>query len=270
MAACSFRASGFKISSLNFRSTGPKLAALPSLHGLSMTNQKLVLLDGLRISLKPNKPLIGCLSSTSDTSENSPEDAKSSTAVSKLIPNSFEVESLVTDICDTTSIAEFELKLGGFQLYVKRNLTHENTTLPAPVSAPITVTAALDLLPNTNGSAPSTSLAIHKSDAPGDIQTLLDKATDHGIAILKSPWVGYFRRSRTIKGKPGPPSVKENQHVREGQIICFIDQFGGEIPVESDIGGEVIKILREDGEPVGYGDALIAILPSFPGIKKLQ
>lgn len=23
-------------------------------------------------------------------------------------------------------------------------------------------------------------------------------------------------------------------------------------------------------EPVGYGDALIAILPSFPGIKKLQ
>ncbi|XWS11828.1 hypothetical protein CRYUN_Cryun37aG0034500 [Craigia yunnanensis] len=39
---------------------------------------------------------------------------------------------------------------------------------------------------------------------------------------------------------------------------------------KSDVSGEVIKILREDGDPVGYGDALIALLPSFPGIKKLQ
>jgi hypothetical protein len=71
-------------------------------------------------------------------------------------------------------------------------------------------------------------------------------------------------------------------------------------PLQSDVSGEVIKILREDGgklgifgcffifglfvnftlsvhihllcftDPVGYGDALIVILPSFPGIKKLQ
>ncbi|KAJ0985693.1 hypothetical protein J5N97_004049 [Dioscorea zingiberensis] len=30
------------------------------------------------------------------------------------------------------------------------------------------------------------------------------------------------------------------------------------------------RYLGKDGEPVGYGDDLIAILPSFPGIKKLQ
>jgi biotin carboxyl carrier protein len=30
-----------------------------------------------------------------------------------------------------------------------------------------------------------------------------------------------------------------------------------------------MKVLWEDGEPVGYGDPLIAIRPSFPGIKKL-
>lgn len=53
-------------------------------------------------------------------------------------------------------------------------------------------------------------------------------------------------------------------------MLCYIEQLGGELPIESDISGEVIKILREDGDPVGYGDALIAILPSFPGIKKLQ
>ncbi|KAI7741639.1 hypothetical protein M8C21_017648 [Ambrosia artemisiifolia] len=49
----------------------------------------------------------------------------------------------------------------------------------------------------------------------------------------------------------------EKQTVKEGQL-------GGELPIESDIAGEVIKTIREDGDPsVGYGDALIAILPSF-------
>ncbi|KAI9397629.1 hypothetical protein POPTR_003G061400v4 [Populus trichocarpa] len=66
------------------------------------------------------------------------------------------------------------------------------------------------------------------------------------------------------------PNSSEKQIIKEGQVLCYIEQLGGELPIESDISGEVIKILREDGEPVGYGDALIAILPSFPGIKKLQ
>uniref|UniRef100_A0A3N7EMK9 Lipoyl-binding domain-containing protein n=1 Tax=Populus trichocarpa TaxID=3694 RepID=A0A3N7EMK9_POPTR len=109
-----------------------------------------------------------------------------------LVKFHLQIESLVTEICNTTSIAEFELK------------------------------------------------------------------------------VGFFRRSRTIKGKRAPPSCKEKQIIKEGQVLCYIEQLGGELPIESDISGEVIKILREDGEPVGYGDALIAILPSFPGIKKLQ
>lgn len=53
---------------MNFHSSGPKLAALPPpLHGLSMTNQKLVLLYGLGISLQPNKRVNGRLCSTSDT-----------------------------------------------------------------------------------------------------------------------------------------------------------------------------------------------------------
>ncbi|XP_010436699.1 PREDICTED: uncharacterized protein LOC104720505 isoform X1 [Camelina sativa] len=56
--------------------------------------------------------------------------------------------------------------------------------------------------------------------------------------ILQSPKVGFYRRSKTIKGKRMPSSCKEKDQVKE--------------------------------EPVGYNDALISILPSFPGIKKLQ
>ncbi|KAJ6342503.1 hypothetical protein OIU78_010436 [Salix suchowensis] len=122
----------------------------------------------------------------------------------------------------------------------------------------------------SNGSV-STSLALSKQvPSSGGIKTFLDRAADEGLMILQSPRVGFFRRCRTIKGKRAPPQCKEKQIVKEGQVLCFIEQLGGELPIETDISGEVIRILRDDGEPVGYGDALIAILPSFPGIKKLQ
>ncbi|KAK4760015.1 hypothetical protein SAY87_023146 [Trapa incisa] len=54
--------------------------------------------------------------------------------------------------------------------------------------------------------------------------------------------------------------------IKEGQIIGWLDQFGTELPIEPDVPGEVLELLIDDGEPVGFGDPLIAVLPSFPGI----
>ncbi|XP_027124817.1 uncharacterized protein [Coffea arabica] len=272
MAACGFGASGLKISSLNLGSARPKFSALQPLNGFPVGILKFNQFDGLEIvSARSRRAVAGCKFSASEAiltitakTDDSPEGIRSSNGASKLILNSFEVESLIKEVCDTTSIAELELKLGGFRLYVMRNLA-----VPTPASAPISVNTAIDV-PNENGSASSTSLAISKSEpSPSDIQTSLVKAADEGLVMLQSPRVGFFRRSRTIKGKRAPPSCKKKQQVKEGQVLCFIEQLGGEIPIESDVSGEVVKILREDGEPVGYGDALIAILPSFPGIKNL-
>ncbi|GMY34173.1 biotin carboxyl carrier protein of acetyl-coa carboxylase [Fagus crenata] len=200
--------------------------------------------------------------------ENGSEEAKFSGLTTQLIPNSREVESLLTTLCDTTSIMEFELKLAGFRLFVMRDLTGKTEPPPSQSPAPVSVSATAEA--PANGSV-STSLAISKPvPSSGGFQTFLEKAADEGLVLLKSPRVGYFRRSRTIKGKRAPPPCKEKQIVKEGQVLCYIEQLGGELPIESDVSGEVIKILREDGDPVGYGDALMVILPSFPGIKKLQ
>ncbi|KAI3455350.1 hypothetical protein Pfo_012013 [Paulownia fortunei] len=275
MAACGFGASGLKIKNLDFGSVRPKLRTLQSLHGLR--TPKIVRFDGLVLSHRSKRPIIGCRSSASEADltasanvEDNSKETKSTDAGSTLIPNAFEVESLLTVLCDTTSIAEFELKLGGFRLYVLRDLAEQSTPSQPPVPAPVTAHTVAET-PVSNGSAASTSLALSKPiPSSAGVQTLLDKAADEGLVILQSPRVGYFRRSRTIKGKRAPPSCKEKDIVKEGQVLCYIEQLGGEIPVEADISGEVVKILREDGDPVGYGDALIAVLPSFPGIKKLQ
>ncbi|XVE52174.1 hypothetical protein DITRI_Ditri02bG0101600 [Diplodiscus trichospermus] len=201
------------------------------------------------------------------------EETKMCGLTSQLIPNSSGVESLVRDICNTTSIAEFELQLGGFRLYIVRDLAEKSEPPPVIQSLPpVSVSANKTVeAPDTNGAVSTPSLAITKPlTSSGRIQRLLDKAADEGLVILQSPKVGFFRRSRTIKGKRASPSCKEKQIVKEGQVLCYIEQLGGEIPIESDVSGEVVTILREDGDPVGYGDALLALLPSFPGIKKLQ
>ncbi|XP_074285186.1 uncharacterized protein LOC141610825 [Silene latifolia] len=192
---------------------------------------------------------------------------------SQLIPNSNEVMSLLSDICDTTSIAEFELKLDGFHLHVTRALSGViDPPSPPPVPSVSTSTNSntYSKEPVLNDQVSTTSLAITKTGPLGiKSRALLDRAADEGLVVIQSPKVGFFRRCRTIKGKRAPPACKEKQTVKEGQVICYIDQIGWEAPIESDVSGEVLKFLCEDGEPVGFGDPIIAILPSFPGIKKL-
>ncbi|XP_021806000.1 uncharacterized protein LOC110750049 [Prunus avium] len=273
MASCSLGTLNAKITNLNFGRT--RVGILQSSGLKPWTGQKPQLYTCLSISRRPDKvlrahsgPSLETLSATSV--EDGPAESRDSGSTNQLIPNFDEVESLVTTICDTTSVAEFELKIGGFRLHVLRELTGKISTLPPPSPAPVSVNASAEA-PASNGSVPTQSLAITRQEhSSRNIQTLLDRAADDGLVLIHSPRVGLFRRSRTIKGKRAPPSCKEKQIVKEGQVICYIEQLGGELPIESDVSGEVIKILRGDGDPVGYGDALIAVLPSFPGIKKLQ
>ncbi|XP_004302964.1 PREDICTED: biotin carboxyl carrier protein of acetyl-CoA carboxylase 1, chloroplastic [Fragaria vesca subsp. vesca] len=272
MASCSLGTSYPKITNLNL---GRTRVGISQSYGVrTWTLQRPQLYSGLSISRRSEKvshvhsaPSLEIISATSSDDGSKESDSGSA---SPRIPNFDEIQSLLTTICDTTSVAEVQLKLGGFRLHVVRELTENVSTPPPSIPAPVSVSTPAEV-PESNGSVPTQSLAITRAESSSrDIQTLLDKAADEGLVLIQSPRVGSFRRSRTIKGKRAPPSCKEKQIVKEGQVICYIEQLGGELPIESDVAGEVIKILREDGEPVGYGDALVAVLPSFPGIKKLQ
>ncbi|CAA6661844.1 unnamed protein product [Spirodela intermedia] len=154
--------------------------------------------------------------------------------------------TLVLDVCDETDIAELKLKVGGFEMHLRRNVG-------APRSPPHIVS------PTTAPPIPSEPMA--------------NQSLQHPRAHLRGPLrcppptecsqVGSFRSGRTIKGRKQPPSFKEGDLIDEGQIIGYLDQFGNELPVKSDVAGEVLKILCKDGDAVGYGDPLVAVLPSF-------
>ncbi|KAI4324709.1 hypothetical protein MLD38_030169 [Melastoma candidum] len=238
--------------------------------GCAMQMQNFSTFAGLTVSRRFEQACAVCCSpSSGEGATEAYEEPETSSLASQSIPTSTEVESLINDICNT-SIAEFELKLGGFRLYVTRDTTGGRSVSPAPSFSPAPISTTNLLPPEANGSLSKTSLATKPLLLSDGKQTFLDRAADEGLVILKSPRVGFFRRCRTLKGKRAPPACKENQIVKEGQVLCYVEQLGGEIPIESDVSGEVVRILLKDGDPVGYGDALISILPSFPGIKKLQ
>jgi biotin carboxyl carrier protein len=206
-------------------------------------------------------------------SEKEEEKVAEEEEVSPLTPTAFEVQNLLMQVCDETSnIAEVQLKVGSFSLKVRREIG-KPAPAPKPVAAgpPVLGKAMVESIPaDSVPAAPKPKKVTKLSVAPSrpiSNFSLMEDAADAGILFITSPKVGLFRKGRTVKGKSGPPLCEEGQVIQKGKVVCYLEQLGTQQPVEADITGEVEKILWEDGEPVGYGDPLIAIRPNFPGIK---
>lgn len=91
--------------------------------------------------------------------------------------------------------------------------------------------------------------------APAPPPAAEEQAHHHVLA----PSVGVFHRAP----EPGAePFVGEGDTVRRGQQVGIVEVMKLMIPVESDVHGEVVRILRADGEAVEFGDELIAVVPA--------
>jgi acetyl-CoA carboxylase biotin carboxyl carrier protein len=79
------------------------------------------------------------------------------------------------------------------------------------------------------------------------------------LHIVKSPIVGTFYASPS----PGAaPFVKVGSHVENGQTLCIVEAMKLMNEIESDAGGEIIRVFAENGQPVEYGQPLFGIRPS--------
>ncbi|MDH3563833.1 MAG: acetyl-CoA carboxylase biotin carboxyl carrier protein, partial [Gammaproteobacteria bacterium] len=75
----------------------------------------------------------------------------------------------------------------------------------------------------------------------------------HAVA---SPMVGTFYRSST----PGAaPFVDIGSQVNVGDTLCIIEAMKMMNEIESDKAGVIKSILKENGQPVEYGEALFII-----------
>jgi acetyl-CoA carboxylase biotin carboxyl carrier protein len=79
------------------------------------------------------------------------------------------------------------------------------------------------------------------------------------LHLIKSPIVGTFY------GAPSPGAeafVQVGSHVEAGQTLCIVEAMKLMNEIESDAGGEVMRVYVENGQPVEYGQPLFGIRPS--------
>ncbi|PSR93234.1 Pyruvate carboxylase subunit B like [Actinidia chinensis var. chinensis] len=183
------------------------------------------------------------------------------------LPNG--LEALVMEVCDETEVTELKLKVGDFEMHLKRNVGVTESPVPAaspPPPPPLESSPASSTPPtpprsSTETNNPFTNVSVRISAK----LAALEASGTSGYVLVLSKTVGSFRRSRTVKGNKRPPTCEEGDSIKEGHVIGYVEECGTELPVKSDVAGKVLKLLVGEGEAVGYGDPIVAVLPSFQG-----
>jgi acetyl-CoA carboxylase biotin carboxyl carrier protein len=158
--------------------------------------------------------------------------------------NQKELRELI-EFLKEQDIAEFELERGDVKVRIKRSLP--------PSAAPDTRFVAVPTapVPLATGVPP----AIAPPQAPKETAA---PPPEEGLHIVHSPIVGTFYESPS----PGsPPFVKVGDPVETGQVLCIVEAMKLMNEIESDISGELVKKLVNNGQPIEYGQDLFVIRP---------
>jgi acetyl-CoA carboxylase biotin carboxyl carrier protein len=147
-----------------------------------------------------------------------------------------ELKEIIDIVTARESIEELELEKSGVRLRIKRA---SNQSGSASVATAVGAIAAAPV------SAPVVPPAI-------------PEVTEEELYYLKSPIVGTFYKA------PSPDSdafVSVGDIIVKGTVVCIIEAMKLMNEIESDVSGEIVSILVENGQPVEYGEKLFAIRP---------
>ncbi|MDG6101804.1 acetyl-CoA carboxylase biotin carboxyl carrier protein subunit [Dactylosporangium aurantiacum] len=116
----------------------------------------------------------------------------------------------------------------------------------APSAAPAPPPAAASNAPAT---AHGPAAASQAADAPRE---------PTGGRYVTAPTVGTFYRAPT---PGGAPFVEEHGTVVAGQQVAIVEAMKLMIPVEAELSGRIVRVCRQDGDPVEYGEPLFEVAP---------
>lgn len=161
--------------------------------------------------------------------------------------NSKEIKELIEFLIEK-DVTEFELERGDVKMRIKRGQEVHMVQAPmAPVMAAPVQTGVPMVAPAPVGSSAATLPPVA---AP--------PAVEEGLHMVKSPIVGTYYEAPS----PGaPPFIKPGDQVTSGQVLCIVEAMKLMNEIESDVTGEVVKLLVANGQPVEYGQPLFAIRP---------
>ncbi len=147
-----------------------------------------------------------------------------------------KVKKLI-EMLEESSLAEIEIREGEEAIRISRS----------PTGSPVVHMAPAHIAPH-HATAPAPAAV-----APAAAPTAPATPSGHAVA---SPMVGTFYRSSA----PGSaPFVDIGSQVNVGDTLCIIEAMKMMNEIESDKAGVVKAILKENGQPVEYGEALFII-----------
>ncbi len=139
-----------------------------------------------------------------------------------------------------TDITEFELESGGEKLIIRRGAAPVMTAAPmAPAPVPASAMPA----------------AVAGEPVPA---AAAEAAADDGLETVVSPIVGTFYRA------PSPESdvyVEVGSVVEKGETLCIVEAMKLMNEIEAEFKCKVVKVLKDNAEPVEYGDPLFLVEP---------
>lgn len=163
--------------------------------------------------------------------------------------NQKELKELIEFLIEK-DISEFELERGDVKVRIKRGA--ENAVAPvishiASMPPVVAVPSMAPVSPPLAATAPPAAPAPPVAAPP-----------EEELHTVKSPIVGTFYEAPA----PGaPPFVRPGDSVQAGQVLCIIEAMKLMNEIESDVSGEVVKMLAANGQPVEYGQPLFAVRP---------
>lgn len=147
-----------------------------------------------------------------------------------------------------SDLSEVIVEEGDFRLTIRRGTGGVVVSSPPiavmPPSAPQP--------PSVPSSVPAP--AVPASQEPTPEPSPSPKKTQY----IRSPMVGTFYR------RPSPdkePYVKVGDIIQPGQVVCIIEAMKLFNEIQSEIGGRIVRILVEDGQPVEYDQPLFEVEP---------
>lgn len=140
-----------------------------------------------------------------------------------------------------TDISEFEWEQGEERIVIRRGQI--SAAEPVVAAAPVVMTA-----PAAAAGAPAAATA----------EVEEKEAVEDGNETIESPIVGTFYRA------PSPdsdPYVEVGTVVEKGQTLCIVEAMKLMNEIEAEFKCRIVKILKDNAQPVEYGDPLFLVEP---------
>ncbi|MHB8169939.1 MAG: sodium-extruding oxaloacetate decarboxylase subunit alpha [Thermincolia bacterium] len=145
-----------------------------------------------------------------------------------------EIKELIK-MLDETDISELNLESEGVKICIRKGVV---ATAVAPVAVSVAPVAA---------QAPA---------AKAEAAPAAPAARADNVVEITAPMVGTFYRT------PSPdaaPFAQVGDAVSKGQAVCIIEAMKLMNEIEAEVGGRIIEVLVENGQPVEYGQPLFLV-----------